>query len=73
MWSCKSLRTVDIVTSNCDVQVPESTDTLFFLLQKELRPSDVSNLGRIVLPKVSACCHQLLCSHVTAHQDPVSI
>ncbi|KAH8953214.1 hypothetical protein BDL97_08G012200 [Sphagnum fallax] len=38
-------------------QVPESTDTLFFLLQKELRPSDVSNLGRIVLPKKEAETH----------------
>jgi hypothetical protein len=27
-------------------------DALVFLLHKELRPSDVSNLGRIVLPKV---------------------
>ena len=28
-------------------------DMLTFLLQKELRPSDVGNLGRIILPKVS--------------------
>jgi hypothetical protein len=28
-------------------------DSLTLLLQKELRPSDVGNLGRIILPKVS--------------------
>ena len=28
-------------------------DSLTALLQKELRPSDVGNLGRIILPKVS--------------------
>lgn len=28
-------------------------DTLIALLQKELRPSDVGNLGRIIGPKVS--------------------
>lgn len=28
-------------------------DSLTFLLQKELRPSDVGSLGRIILPKVS--------------------
>ncbi len=28
------------------------TDSLFLLFQKDLRPSDVGSLGRIVLPKV---------------------
>jgi hypothetical protein len=32
-------------------------DSLLFLLHKELRPSDVSNLGRIVLPKKEAEHH----------------
>ncbi|CAK9224089.1 unnamed protein product [Sphagnum troendelagicum] len=32
-------------------------DALVFLLHKELRPSDVSNLGRIVLPKKEAEYH----------------
>jgi hypothetical protein len=32
-------------------------DALVFLLHKELRPSDVSNLGRIVLPKVKLRLH----------------
>ena len=30
-----------------------NVEALTFLLQKELRNSDVGNLGRIVLPKVS--------------------
>ena len=30
-----------------------NVDMLVFLLQKELRPSDVGNLGRVILPKVS--------------------
>jgi hypothetical protein len=28
---------------------------LQFLLQKELKPSDVGSLGRIILPKVAKC------------------
>ena len=31
-----------------------NVEALTFLLQKELRNSDVGNLGRIVLPKVSS-------------------
>lgn len=31
-----------------------NVESLTFLLQKELRNSDVGNLGRIVLPKVSS-------------------
>ncbi|XP_024360671.1 uncharacterized protein [Physcomitrium patens] len=34
-----------------------TTDMLTFLLQKELRPSDVGNLGRIILPKKEAEVH----------------
>jgi len=36
-----------------------NADMLTFLLQKELRPSDVGNLGRIILPKVSVQCYNL--------------
>lgn len=33
----------------------QSTGQLKFLLHKELKPSDVSSLGRTVLPKVIVC------------------
>lgn len=33
----------------------QSTGQLKFLLHKELKPSDVSSLGRTVLPKVIEC------------------
>jgi hypothetical protein len=33
------------------------TDSLFLLLQKDLRPSDVGNLGRIILPKKESESH----------------
>ncbi len=35
----------------CDVQVWK-TDSLHLLLQKDLQPSDIGSLGRIILPKV---------------------
>jgi len=35
----------------------QNADMLTFLLQKELRPSDVGNLGRIILPKKEAEMH----------------
>jgi hypothetical protein len=33
------------------------TDSLFLLFQKDLRPSDVGSLGRIVLPKKESETH----------------
>jgi hypothetical protein len=38
--------------------VQQYAATLRVILQKELRNSDVSQLGRIVLPKVSYCANQ---------------
>lgn len=38
--------------------------TLTFLLQKELRPSDVGNLGRIILPKVSKSFNPTTSGHM---------
>jgi hypothetical protein len=35
----------------CDVQAWK-TDSLHLLLQKDLQPSDIGSLGRIILPKV---------------------
>ncbi|CAK9875381.1 unnamed protein product [Sphagnum jensenii] len=44
-------------TSRREQQEGNNMDALVFLLHKELRPSDVSNLGRIVLPKKEAEYH----------------
>ncbi|KAH8948767.1 hypothetical protein BDL97_11G111000 [Sphagnum fallax] len=46
----------DLLTLGSEGQ-GRNMDSLLFLLHKELRPSDVSNLGRIVLPKKEAEHH----------------